>query len=601
MKKTLLTILFTLTLVCLFAFGASAYENDYFELDIPSDYVTSEEDDMFTAQKDGVVITVTWGDAMGDTFANITDAQKAGYDNSVKDSYKEYGTITDYSSEFAENEYFSAMAFSFNLSGGSIDGIVEGVMIIADDYLYHIVFIVTDDSLYDEALKISETFTPKFASFEAANPEEIYPDADNTVGAVSGDYYETEYYTIKHPEGFTLTDESTEENSAWTSGNASALSIIVAENAIGVNYGNLSEKELEGLKNTVKATYENLGVTTFKSLTCESAVLNGIPCVNYKIECTLYGAEVSVNGYIITSEDNIFTIEGALRNDDDYAAVEAALASFSYVGSEDVALPESGDTAVAPEEEDDGKIRYESEDKLVYFSIPEDYIEAVAADPIESQWVRYDQKASVAYATFANEDYGYLMDLSDTELKQVSAAFTEGIGIEGTEDFEASNVNVNGYKGVKLTGEFVTAGVEATAEVYMFASRDTAMALYFYFFDGEIDSAEISKVLDTLRIDADLYEKPGASPVILIAGVAVIALIVILVISKSNKNKKKAAYAQQYQAPYNPYPQNGNQQGFAGYNAPNQYGQQPPNNYPQQNAYPQNQGMNGNYNQNNSF
>lgn len=594
MKKTLLTILFTLTLVCLFAFGASAYENDYFSMDIPDDYVVSEEDSMVTAQKSGVVITVTWGDAMGDTFANLTDAQKTGYDNTVKNTYKEYGTITDYSSDFAANEDVSAMSFSFNLSGGSIDGVVEGIMLIADDYLYHAVFIITDESLYDEASKISDTFMPKFMSAEIADPEEIYPEAGNTVGAISGDLYETEYYTVKNPAGFTLKTESTDENSTWVSEGASALSIIVTDNTIGVNYGNLNSKELETVKNTVKTTYENLGVSEFKSLTCESAALNGIPCVNYKVECTLYGAKMSVDGYIITSEDNIFTIEGACRNDADAAAVKAALASFSYEGSEDISLPATDDTADIPEADDDGKVRYESKDKLVFFSVPEDYIEAVAVDPIESQWVRDDQKVSVAYAAFENEDYGYLMDLSDAELKQVSAAFTEGLGVEATEEFKAANTNINGYKGVKLTGEFTSMGVDTEAEIYMFASRDTAMALYFYFFDGEIDSAEINKVLDTLRIDADLYEKPAASPVILIAGVALIALIVILVISKSKKNKKKAAYAQQYQAPYNPYPQNGNQQGFGGYPAPNQYGQQPRSNYPQ------NQGMNGNYNQNNN-
>lgn len=595
MKKTLLTVLFTLTLVCLFAFGASAYENDYFSMDIPSDYVVSEEDGMVTAQKSGVVITVTYGDAMGDTFANLTEAQKIGYDDIVKDTYKEYGTISDYTSDFAGNDYASAMTFSFALSGGTIDGAVEGIMFVEDDYLYHAVFIITDESLYDEATAISETFKPNTNSFEVLDPEEITDDTTDTIGAINDGYYETEYYTIKMPDGFSLSDESTDENSTWTSEGASALSVIVAENTVGADYSKLSENELKALENSVKATYENLGATKFDSLSCERATLNGISCVNYKVECTLYGAEFSVNGYILTNDDNVYTIEAACSNTEDAAALDAALDTLALEGEFD--LPESGnDLTEDNKSESDGKIKYESEDKLVFFSVPADYIEAVAVSPIESQWVRDDQKVSIAYATFENEDYGYLMDLSDAELKQVSAAFTEGIGIEGTEEFKAANTNINGYKGVKLTGEFTTMGVDADAEIYMFASREKAMAIYFYFFNGEVDNDIVDDVLDTLRIDAELYEKPGADSAlyVVIAGGALIAIIVIAVISKSKKNKKKAAYAQQYQAPFNSYPQNGNQQNFGGYPAQNQYGQQPQSNYPQ------NQGMNGNYNQNNN-
>jgi predicted Zn-dependent peptidase len=43
MKKILLAVLTVLTLVCIFTLSASAYENKYFSLDVPSDYEVKEE------------------------------------------------------------------------------------------------------------------------------------------------------------------------------------------------------------------------------------------------------------------------------------------------------------------------------------------------------------------------------------------------------------------------------------------------------------------------------------------------------------------------------------------------------------------------------
>lgn len=605
MKKTLLTALITLTLVCLFAFGASAYQNDYFSIDIPSDYVISDEGTMFTAQKSGAVITITCGDAMGDTFANLTAAQKSGYDDIIKNTYKEYGTISNYTSEFGGEKDLSVMAFSFTITGGTLDGIVEGVMYIIDDFLYHAVYIVSDEALYDEVVAISDTFKPNSVAADTAKPDANTSDSAITTGADDG--YSTKYYTMGTPEGFTLRDDSTEERTMWITTNGSALSIVVTDNTIGADYGALNASELETLKSTIRTTYENLGVTSFESLECESTVFNGISCANYKVECALSGGDISVNGYILSTEDNIITIEAACRNTEDAAAVSAALRLFKIAGLEtppadtvvDAEEPEDNTADAELETEEAGSIKFKSKGNLVSFTLDESFVEIVPGDQIESQWTRNDGKVSVAYATFENEDFGYLMDLTDEELKMVSKSFTEGIGLDDIDDFRASNVNINGYKGVKLTGEFEVTGIDTEAEVYMFASKEKAMAIYFFFYNDDIDSDVIDEILDTLRIDAELYERPDDMTFVIIgAGAVLLLIIIITVISKSKKNKRKAAYAQQYQPPFNGYPNNYPNNNYPNNNYPNN--NYPNNNYPNNN-FPQNQGMNGNYNQNNNF
>ena len=243
MKKTLLTVLVTLTMVCLFAFGASAYECDDFSIDVPDDYTITENDNGVVIQKDGVVITIYCGDAMGDTFVNITEAKKTAYDNIVKGSYESYGTIVDYESNFVDDGSAGAMTFSFELTGGTIEGDVEGLMYIENDYLYHAVLILTDDELYDEAEDIMETFRPNTARFSQSDSEPepalttsapaMVPTSDPET-TVAADKTTAETVTVENTENEDKTDKEDKKDDDDNNGGLNINVVIIAVAAVAV-------------------------------------------------------------------------------------------------------------------------------------------------------------------------------------------------------------------------------------------------------------------------------------------------------------------------------------------------------------------------------
>ena len=100
MKKALLSIFTVLTMVCIFALSASAYEHKYFSIDVPSDYeVTEESDGVQFDKSEEVLITINLSENNYTDFYNMSSAERSQWDQNMKSAYSSIGTITEFESE----------------------------------------------------------------------------------------------------------------------------------------------------------------------------------------------------------------------------------------------------------------------------------------------------------------------------------------------------------------------------------------------------------------------------------------------------------------------------------------------------------------------
>ena len=160
MKKTLLTVLTILTLVCLFAFGASAYETEYYSIDVPDTYTCQEADGTVTFASSDAVITIICTDAEGESIANITATEQVAYDDLIKQTYSAYGTVNNYESYFESEGDAGMMAFTFEIADSTITSdtvTAEGILYTENDLFYHIVVLIINMDAYDEVQDILDT------------------------------------------------------------------------------------------------------------------------------------------------------------------------------------------------------------------------------------------------------------------------------------------------------------------------------------------------------------------------------------------------------------------------------------------------------------
>ncbi len=170
MKKTFLTVLFVMTVVCLFAFGASAYENDYFSIDVPAGYTQEASENGLTIEKsDEIMIIIDCSESVEINFGDLTSSEKTEYEDIIKDSFTNESagiSVEDLVSEFEGYEDgSSAMIYGFEYAyAGEILYYVEGMMVYESGILHHIAIMVDDTAHFEEAYDILDTYTPKSLS-----------------------------------------------------------------------------------------------------------------------------------------------------------------------------------------------------------------------------------------------------------------------------------------------------------------------------------------------------------------------------------------------------------------------------------------------------
>jgi len=268
MKKILLSVLAVITMVCIFAFGASAYENEYFSLDVPSDYEVTEDGNIVQFNKEEkVLITINTNENDYTDFYNMPSSECAKWDEKIKDAYSSIGTISNYESEFdGDGVSKSAMFYSFDFSNPDDASEVytaEGMVWSENGIVYNIFVLMADDEAYSEAQQIMETieFTPSGSSSGAVASQKIYYEGDNG------------NFTLTVPAGLDVVDAPAPIDKMWcTESGTYAISTFITDNLLHEALANLDSAAMEKMKNDVVAGANY----NLKNAKAEDAVFRGI-------------------------------------------------------------------------------------------------------------------------------------------------------------------------------------------------------------------------------------------------------------------------------------------------------------------------------------
>ena len=302
MKKTITVLLAVLTFACLLAFGASAYEHEYFNIDVPSDYTVNEASDSVQFRKDDEV-SITFGVKVGDDtdFYNMSEAERASWDDKVKSLYTSDGVISEYESSFdGDGATASAMGYSFTYSNPDDESdyvYVEGVIYSEGGVLYSVILMYVEDADYDEIEAIVESinFTPEGSSSEnsvAANGIR-YTSSD---GALS----------LTIPAGFAETENVAPLDAMWMpeNGEAYAIATLVTENTLHEVLIGLDAQEIEKVKNDVVTGSGN----ALQNAYAEQITINGMQGLRVYGDYVSGADEADMEAYMFSTYDTLYVV-----------------------------------------------------------------------------------------------------------------------------------------------------------------------------------------------------------------------------------------------------------------------------------------------------
>lgn len=306
MKKILLAVLTVLTMVCIFTFVASAYEHEYFSIDVPSDFIVSETSDgaQFT-NSEGVFILINVKENDYTDFYNMSEADRTLWDDKIKGVYSAEGVINEYESSFnGDGISASAMGYSFTLTNpdDASDYIyIEGVVYSDSGILYNTILMYDEDADYDEIEEIvsSLNFTPEGSESSSDNSD---------TAPMGGIHYISDdgVFSLTVPEGFAATDAPDPLDAMWmpTDGGDYAISTFVTDNILHEALANLDAAGIEKIKNDVVSGAGN-GLTDAKA---EQVTVSGKEGVH------IYGNYASDTGattmeiYMFSTYDKLYAV-----------------------------------------------------------------------------------------------------------------------------------------------------------------------------------------------------------------------------------------------------------------------------------------------------
>ena len=227
MKKILLAILTVLTMVCVFAISASAYQNKYYSIDIPSDFVIEEEsyDKVGFTKGEDIIISVTLKENTDVDFYDMSESDRDYWEGSIKDTYGSLGTLENFECGFdGDGVSKSAMYYSFGCANP--DDLteyiyLEGVMYSEGGVLYHIFVVYDEDADYDLIYDTmnSIVFTPDGSSASGATGQKTYYKSQNGI------------LSLTLPEGFVEEDGTGSLDKMWMSkDNTFGVSTLITDN-----------------------------------------------------------------------------------------------------------------------------------------------------------------------------------------------------------------------------------------------------------------------------------------------------------------------------------------------------------------------------------
>lgn len=298
MKKILLAILTVLTMVCVFAISASAYENKYYSIYVPSDYTVEEEGNyvkFLKGEEIFIAISVTEDDYTD--FSDLTASERASYDDMIKSSYEENGIISDYESSFADDGgSASAMGYSFTYSNpdDATDYVyITGALYSDRGILYYIATMYTEDADYSEISDIMDTinFTPEGSSGSVATGQKIYYKSQNGV------------LSLTLPVGFVEEDSTGSLDKMWMSkDNTFGVSTLISDNIYHERLANIDDATVEVYKNQFA---NSSGLT---NAIAEKIVINGNEGVHIYGGYTIGTVSGDMEAYMFATYDNLYAV-----------------------------------------------------------------------------------------------------------------------------------------------------------------------------------------------------------------------------------------------------------------------------------------------------
>ena len=296
MKKALLSIFAVLTMVCIFALSASAYEHKYFSIDVPSDYEVTEESDGIQFEKfEEVLITINLSENNYTDFYNMSSAECSQWDQNMKSAYSSIGTITDYESEFDGNgSTASAMFYSFLLEDpddASEIYNVEGMVYSEGGILYKILVLYSDDADYTEIESIVESleFTP--GSLGTSNSAYSYTSSDGVL-------------SLTIPEEYSETDAPYPIDKMWMRGTTYAVAALVTDNTLHEQVANLDAAGIEKMKQEVAGG----AGSAFQNYDAEQITANGFEGLRVYGDYVSGDTRAKMEIYMFTTYEKMYAV-----------------------------------------------------------------------------------------------------------------------------------------------------------------------------------------------------------------------------------------------------------------------------------------------------
>lgn len=304
MKKTLSAILTVLTMVCVFALSASAYEHKYFRVEVPSEYTVSEFGDTQVEfeKENEIEISVNIYENDYTDFYNMSEAERDEMKKMVQEEYSSVGTISDFECTFdGDGVSKSRMYYTFEISNPDDSSeyyYVEGVAYSEAGVLYHIMFLYTEnvDTNAVKSFSNSFEFLPDGSGMpsEGNNPQSIYYVSDDGV------------FSLVIPSDFAPTDAPAPIDGMWMTedGGAYAISTLVTDNLLHEKLANLDAAGREKVKSDVVTGANNSMTNT----SVESVTVGGKEGLHIYGDYNSSGTSATMEIYMFSTYDKLYAV-----------------------------------------------------------------------------------------------------------------------------------------------------------------------------------------------------------------------------------------------------------------------------------------------------
>ncbi len=251
MKKTLLLIMTVLTMVCIFALSSSAYEHKYYTIDVPEGYDIIEEDGTVQFVKsDDVFFTIAYKENDYTDFYNMSEEERADWDETLKEACASIGTVSDYESEFDGNGVSASAMFYYcvitNPEDTSEAYDVEGMVYSEGGILYNILIIYSEDTDYSEIEAMAESLV--FITDGSGSSSASTPSQNSDLNYESSDGV----FAFSVPLDFIYSGAEAPLDASWTSDSELfIITTLCADNTLHEAMAGLDDAGVEKTKNEV--------------------------------------------------------------------------------------------------------------------------------------------------------------------------------------------------------------------------------------------------------------------------------------------------------------------------------------------------------------